>query len=124
MAKSLINYLTYKTKSGSCSVEAQFQNQAGSILMSLLPIKAARTSFMHLCNQSPRRVTMMLSQTWFATDVSAIWNHSLWHNISIMVLWQPSCGIHVRSPLLLHCSLIMHINIPFKIYFKVSANCR
>jgi hypothetical protein len=25
-----------------------------------------------------------------------------------MVLWQPFCAIHVCSPLLLHCSLMMH----------------
>jgi len=60
----------------------------------------------------------------FATGVSTIWNQSLWHSVSIIVLWQPFCAVQVRSALLLHRSLMMHINILLKIYFKVCTNCR
>jgi hypothetical protein len=63
MAKSLINYLTYKTKNCRYSVDAQFRNLAGSVSISLLPIKEAFSSLMNLCDESPCRVTMMLSQT-------------------------------------------------------------
>jgi len=68
MAKSLIKYLTYKTENCWHSVDAQFQCQADSISLSLLPIKAACTSFMNVCDQSPCRVTMMQSQTLLTHD--------------------------------------------------------
>jgi len=62
--------------------------------------------------------------TLFATGISALRNRLLWHRISITVFWQSFYPLHVRFHLSLHCSLIVHINISFKIYFKVSANCR
>jgi len=62
--------------------------------------------------------------THFATGESAMCNHVIWHNLSFTVFWQPFYCLHVLSPWSLHCSLIIHINIFFKIYFKVSANCR
>jgi len=60
----------------------------------------------------------------FATGISATCNHLLWHRTSITVFWQSFYPLHVCFPLSLHCSLIVHLNISFKIYFKVSANCR
>jgi len=62
-AKSLINYLTYKTKNCWRTVDSQFQNQAESISLSLLPIEVACTWLMNVYDQSPCRVTMMRSQT-------------------------------------------------------------
>jgi hypothetical protein len=61
-AKSLINYLAYKRNYCWSSVDTHFQNRAGSVTIFLLPIKAACTSFMNVCNRSPCRVTMMQSQ--------------------------------------------------------------
>ena len=60
----------------------------------------------------------------FATGISATCKNSIWHWISVIVFWQPFYCFHLHSPLSLHCSLIIHINISFKIYFKVPANCR
>ena len=60
----------------------------------------------------------------FATGVSAFRNHLLWHKTSITVFWQSFYPLHVCFPLSLHCSLTVHINIFFEIYFKVFANCR
>jgi hypothetical protein len=123
--------LTYRTKNRWCSVDSQFQRQAGSVSIPLWPITAVWMSFINVWNESPCTVTMMRSPTlltlrgaYFGMGISAIWSHSLSHSISIMVLWQLFCAINVLSPLLLHCSLMMHINIPFKIFFKVSANYR
>jgi len=62
--------------------------------------------------------------THFATGLSALCNHSLWHRTSISVFWQSFYPLHVCFHWSLHCSLIVHINIFFKIYFKLSANCR
>jgi len=45
--KSLFNYLTYKIKNHWCSNDAHFQDWAGSISLSLWPLKAANTSPMH-----------------------------------------------------------------------------
>jgi len=59
----------------------------------------------------------------FATGVSAIFNHFIWYNMHFMEFWHLFYRLHVLSPLSLHCSLIIHINISFKIYFKVSTNC-
>ena len=64
MAMSLINYRTYMTKNHWLTVDAQFQNRAGCVLLAPLPIKAACTSLMNVYDQSPCRVTMMRSQTW------------------------------------------------------------
>jgi len=63
MAKSLTNYLTYKTKNCWRSVDAQFQNWAGSVSLSPLRMKAACMSFLNLCDQLPCRVTIMSTQT-------------------------------------------------------------
>jgi len=60
----------------------------------------------------------------FATGVSTICNHCIWHSIWIMVRWQPLDHCHVLSRLSLHWSLNTHIHISFKIYVKLSANCR
>jgi hypothetical protein len=47
MAKSLINYLTYRTNSGRGAIDARGNSRAGSMLVSLWPIKAANTLRMH-----------------------------------------------------------------------------
>jgi len=60
----------------------------------------------------------------YAIGVSATWNDSLWSNNSNLALLQPFCAVQVCSPVLLHCSIMMHINMHFEIYFKVSANYR
>jgi len=61
--KSLINYLTCKTKNDRRSVDAHVLNRAGSVSLSVLPVKAASLSFMNVCNQSPSRLTMKQGQT-------------------------------------------------------------
>jgi len=61
--------------------------------------------------------------THFAMGVSPICENSIWHRRSVMVFWQPFYLFHLLSSLSLHCSLIIHTNIFFKIYFKVSADC-
>jgi len=53
MTKSLINDRTYKAKNHSRAVDTDSQNRAGCMSLSLLPINAAYTSSMHVCNQSP-----------------------------------------------------------------------
>jgi len=50
--------------------------------------------------------------------VSAIWNNSISHTISVMVFWQPFYCLHVLLPLSLHLSLIIHINISLKYTLK------
>jgi len=50
MTKSLIIYLTYETTNCGLAVHAQFQNQAGSVSIPLLPINVAYTSLMNVCN--------------------------------------------------------------------------
>jgi len=72
-AKSVINYLPYKTKNRWHSVDMQFQKQAGSVSLSLLPIKEACMSFMNGSHQSWCRVTMMHSHK--------LLTHS-WHTFS------------------------------------------
>jgi len=68
MTKSVINYLTYKTKNCCCTVAANF-----------------------------------------ASVVSALCNHFIWHSIALIVFWQPFDCLHVLQPLSLHCSVIIHI---------------
>jgi len=51
MNKSLIIFLTNKTKNRGCSVDADFQNWGGSELLSLLSIKAANTMIINNNNQ-------------------------------------------------------------------------
>ena len=49
--KSLLNYLTYKSKNCGRSVDAHILNGAGSVLLLLLPMKEANTSVMTICNE-------------------------------------------------------------------------
>jgi len=51
VTKWLINYLTYKSKNCWHCVNAHFHNGAGSVSLPLLPINAANTSCMNVCNQ-------------------------------------------------------------------------
>jgi hypothetical protein len=60
----------------------------------------------------------------FATGVSTLCHHSLWHRISITVFWLSFYPHHVWFHFSLHFSLIMHKNISFKLYFIVSTHCR
>jgi len=59
MAKFLIKYVTYRTNNWSCTVDASYQKRAGSVLLPLLHVQAAYKSFVNVCNQLPRRFTMM-----------------------------------------------------------------
>jgi len=59
----------------------------------------------------------------FAMGVSAILNHFISHNMSLIVFWQPCNHLHVLSPLWYNCSLIIHIRKFPNMYCKVSANC-
>jgi len=61
--KSLINYLTSKTKNRWCYFQAHFQNRTVSMSLPVLSMKAAYLSFMNVCNQSPCWLTMMQGQT-------------------------------------------------------------
>jgi len=56
VTKSLILNQTYETKHCWHSVDAHFQNGAGSMLLSLGTIKVAYTSFVNVCNQWPLRL--------------------------------------------------------------------
>jgi hypothetical protein len=60
---SQIKYLTYKNKNHSSTVDADFQNLAGSVSLSLMLMKVACTVFMNVCNQSPLRYPLMQVQT-------------------------------------------------------------
>jgi len=61
--KSQTKYLTYKTKNHWSMVDANFQNRAGSVLLSIMPMKVACTSFINVSNQSPLRYPLMHVQT-------------------------------------------------------------
>jgi len=131
MTISLLNYLTYKTKNRWRSVDAQCQNGAGSVRHVLLPIKPTDTAFLNGLNRLPCRLPMtqdqiLLTLRWCSFCHGHIHNMLSFHwaNLSLMVFWQPLYRLHVLSPSSIDCSLIIHINISFKIYFKVSANCR
>ena len=164
----------YMTKNCWRSVEAHSHDGAGRVLLCVLPIKAANTSFMTICNLLPPRlpkihdresltlgwfscswwgrerftstfaykgnqyfiydclhpITPQITQdTWprivdahFAMGVSTICNHLIWHSPSFTLIWQPFQHFHLLSSWSLHCSLIIHINISFKICFTVSVN--
>jgi len=57
-----LDYPGWKTKNHWCSVEAQFQDGAGSVPLFLLPPNAANTSFMDVCNKSLLKCPKM--QSW------------------------------------------------------------
>jgi len=58
------DYPRYMTTNCWHSVNAHFHDGAGSILLSLLPIKAANTSFMTIHNLSPPRLPIIHDQEW------------------------------------------------------------
>jgi len=60
--RSLFNYHTYKTNNRWVSIDAHFQDGAGSMMLLFLTLKAANTWFMNGCNHSPRRIPKMHSQ--------------------------------------------------------------
>jgi len=62
LTRSLFNYHAYKTKNRWCSVDAHFQDWAGSLILLFLICKAANTSYMNGCNQSALRLHKMHSQ--------------------------------------------------------------
>jgi len=49
--KLQVNYRTYKTTKGFCSVDAHAKNGAVTVLLSLLPMKGANTSIMRKHDQ-------------------------------------------------------------------------
>ena len=55
-------YRRCKTKNRWRAIDAHFQDGAGSVSHSLLPIKSANTSFMTICNLSPPRLPKMHDQ--------------------------------------------------------------
>jgi len=59
----------------------------------------------------------------FATGTSAKYFYIMWYIKSLVMFWQPCYRLHVLSPLSQHCSLIIHMNISLKFYFKLSPNC-
>jgi len=62
VTRSLFNCRTYKTKNRWCSVDAHFQDGAGSLILLFLIWKAANTSFMNGYNQSALRLPKVHSQ--------------------------------------------------------------
>jgi len=57
-----LDYPRCETLNRRCSVDAHFQGWAGSVLIPLLPIEEANTSFMNVCNQSPLSVPKLQYQ--------------------------------------------------------------
>jgi len=84
---SLLNYLTYKTKNRWCSVDAQFQNGAGSVLLTLLPIMPANTAFMNGLNQSPCRLPMMQDQKILMLRWCSLWHGHIHNMASFNLAW-------------------------------------
>jgi len=62
MIKRHLNYWRCKTKNRWRSVDAHFQDGAGSLLHSLFHIKVGITLFMTVWNQSPHRLPTMQNQ--------------------------------------------------------------
>ena len=62
LTRSLFNYRTYRTKNRWRSVDAHFQDGAGSLIPLFLIWKAGNTSFMNGCNQSAVRLHKMHRQ--------------------------------------------------------------
>jgi len=56
------DYPGYMTKNCWHSIDAHFQDGAGRLLLSLLPIQAANTSFITICNLSPPRLPKIHDQ--------------------------------------------------------------
>jgi hypothetical protein len=57
-----LDYRRWKTKNCWHSIDAHFQNGAGSVSLSLVLIKAAYTSFMNVCIQLPLRLPKIQDQ--------------------------------------------------------------
>jgi len=57
-----LDYPRSRTRNHWHSVDAPFQDGAGSISLLFLPLNAANTSFMNVSNQSPHRLPKMQSQ--------------------------------------------------------------
>jgi len=126
-----ITYLTYKTTNHWCSIDTQCQDVAGNVWLSLLPMKGpilwlqmttTKLLFKYLtyCARNHRHFV----DAHLAMGVSTTCKNSIWRRISVMVFWQLFYRLQELSRLLLHCSLIIDTNISFKLFFKVSANCR
>jgi len=60
--RALFNYRTYKPNNHSRSIDAHFQDAAGSMMLLFWISKAANTSFMNGCVHSPLRLPKMHSQ--------------------------------------------------------------
>jgi hypothetical protein len=82
------------------------------------------TTNLHFNNLTWRTMNCWCSiDAHLATRISPWCNNSLWRGTQITAFWQSFYPLHVWFHLSLHCALIVHINISFKIYAIVSANC-
>jgi len=128
---SLLTYPTYKTKNLDTPLTLNFR--MGQAVWGLLFCLQSQPILHVWMVSADRQADYQWCKTinrWrsvddhFAMAISTISYHLFWVNRSSMVFWQPLYHLHILSPSSKHCSWIIHINIPFKIYFKVSANCR
>jgi len=129
--ESLLNHLTYKIKHHWCSVDAHIQHGARIVCLSPLPkCQPIPHLYMAASDQHSHYQWFKTNTRWrsvdtdFAMGISTICYDLIWPYISLMVFWQPSYHFHVLSPSSIHCSSIIHINIFYKLYFKVFTNCR
>jgi len=130
ITKSHPNYLTNKTKNSWRSVDAHIQNGAGMcgslfcLTIQPIPHLWMAPTDCHTDYQWCKTTNCWRTiDTDFAIGVSTLCYHSISPNILLMVFWQLLYCLHVLSPSSIHRSLMIHINISFKRYFKVSANC-
>jgi len=90
--KSLFIYMTHKTTINWHSVDRHFQNQARSMSFSLLPVTAACTASMNICNQSPLRLTMKYGQK----SLMLHWHiFSKYGRESVAFSFAYKCGLYV-----------------------------
>jgi len=94
MTSLLFTYLTYGTNNRWRSVDAHFQNGAGSVSLSLLFINAAYTSFMKVCIQLPLRLPKMQDQK----SLTHCWlSFSGWGRERFSLVFDYKCGQYIRK---------------------------
>jgi len=74
------------------SVDSHLQNGTGSVSLSSLPIKAAYTSLMTVCNRSPLRLTMMHGQTSLMIRWCSFWE---WGRECVTFSCDYQCGLYL-----------------------------
>jgi len=89
----LLNYPTYKTKNHWCSVDAQFQNGAGSVRLALLPVKPTNTAFMNSLNQSSCRLPMMQDQKLLTLRWRSFCHGRIHNMLSLNLAWDIIKGV-------------------------------